>query len=276
LYTALTIGPLIEKNFSGTVHSTFERTANLITETKSLYTITRQDVPELPSGIRIDAPSHFSFEKNLSVGNSVGCRAGILRIVKSALQIDLRKAPTFNAQITPAIAISLDVIWTAWQILLEKAPLAILTTGKSPVIGQKNLLNLLLSNASPEILTRFIGRGPGLTPAGDDFIVGFLAGNSAVNGSLIEVGLTQSATNDISFAVLSEACQGYFSAPLLTLVESLRVGRTAKIEAAIIENLAIGDTSGMAGTLGLLFGVLSFHYKANTAEIEAAIKQLYS
>lgn len=276
MYTALTIGPLIEKNFSGVVHSTFERTANLLTETKLLYTITRQDVPELPSGIRVDVPRNFSFEKSISVGNSMGCRAGILRIGKSTLQIDLRTAPTFNAQIMPATTISLDVIWAAWQLTLKKAPLALLTAGNSPVIGQKNLLGLLSTSASRETLTRFIGRGPGLTPAGDDFIVGFLAGNSAMTNSLIKLEPAPSSTNDISFAALSEACQGYFSAPILALVESLRVGQSAKIENAVTENLAIGDTSGMAGTLGVLLGALSVHYKDSAAEIDTAIKKLFS
>jgi hypothetical protein len=276
LYTALTIGPLIEKNFSGIVHSTFERTANLLTEMKSLYVITRLDVAELPSGIRIDVPKNFSFEKSISVGNNIGCRAGILRIGKSALQIDLRKALTFSAQIAPATTINLDAIWVAWQLLVEKAPLAILTTGNSPVIGQRILQDLLLTNDSPKTLSHLIGRGPGLTPAGDDFIVGFLAGSSAMNGSLSKLEITQTATNDISFAALSEAVQGYFSAPLLTLIESLRLGQTAKIEAAVTVNLAIGNTSGMAGTLGVLFGALSFQYENNSAEINAAIKQLFS
>jgi hypothetical protein len=276
LYTALTIGPLVEKNFSGIVHSTFERTANLLTETKSLYTITRLDVAELPSGIRVDLPKSFSFEKNIAVGNNFGCRAGILRIGKSAFQIDLRKAPTFSAQIAPAAAINLDAIWLAWQLLIEKAPLAILTTGKSLVIGHEILRDSLFANVSAKTLAHLIGRGPGLTPAGDDFIVGFLAGNSAMRGSLIKLEITQTATNDISFAALSEACQGYFSAPILTLIESLRLGQTVKIEAAVTENLAIGETSGMAGTLGVLFGALSFQYEDNSAEINAAIKQLFS
>jgi len=219
------VGPLIDRNCSGAVHSTFERTANLQTNSGLLYTVTRPDVPELPSGIRTELPAHFSFEENIAVGERFGCRAEILRIGKSGLQLDLRDAPTSNAQITQTTPVSLTTIWLAWRYLLENAPLAELISGIAPIFTEDSLISLLSADDAQDILTSYFGRGPGLTPAGDDFIVGFIASNHARANNLAPQ-LDANATNDISFAALSEASQGYFSAAILNLIESLQSGQS--------------------------------------------------
>jgi len=276
LYKALSVGPLVTHDFSATVHSSFERTVNLQTDTGLLFTITRADVPNLPSGIRADLPIDFSFERHVTIGEVFACRAGILRAGNTNLKINLRSAPVSNAQITLTTSVKLTAIWIAWQHLIDNAPINILTGGSTPIIGKKFLLELLSTKNASDTLAPLIGRGPGLTPAGDDFVVGFLAGNAATSNDGIDLKLNSSTTNDISLAALSEAHRGYFSAPILTLIESIHHGQSKGIEIAVADNLAIGATSGMAGALGVLMGLFQDYSDEDSAEIEAKIRLLFS
>jgi len=123
-------------------------------------------------------------------------------------------------------------------------------------------------------LRSLIGLGPGLTPAGDDFIVGFLAGLWSTRGNrsdrqrfleslAIEISELLYQTNDISAALLSLAGRGGFSESLVNLVESLsswrgrlRRGRFGGHDpaSAAAQALRTGATSGVVGVAGLLLG----------------------
>jgi hypothetical protein len=143
--------------------------------------------------------------------------------------------------------------------------------GGSPVALAARPLILALNEAARhgdlqsavEAAGRLIGLGPGLTPSGDDFLIGFLAGMrigppDAVREAFIarfsaEVIHLSIHTNDISRALLLDAARGDTPECIIALVDSIRAGQPESIYAAAGSLLATGSTSG-ADTL---FGFLS-------------------
>ena len=114
-----------------------------------------------------------------------------------------------------------------------------------------------------------LGLGPGLTPSGDDLLVGLFAALWAVEG---RIGLGGPAserllaeagrrTNAVSFTYLSYALEGWFSEPLHRLATRLAAGTPEEVERALAALGAQGATSGLDTALGAVIG-----FAAATAE----------
>ncbi|RPI88851.1 MAG: DUF2877 domain-containing protein, partial [Chloroflexi bacterium] len=119
----------------------------------------------------------------------------------------------------------------------------------------------------PSAVEALIGLGSGLTPSGDDLLVGYLTGlwctvqdKDERTRFVLKLGKNiidlSSKTNDISRTYLYHAAQGQVSSRLADLAEGIcrgtgpaRLGETA--EAAF----KVGHTSGMDTVSGLLIGL---------------------
>jgi hypothetical protein len=106
-----------------------------------------------------------------------------------------------------------------------------------------------------------IGLGVGLTPSGDDYLVGLLAGLDATGdpdrhaiGAAIAVRAPD-RTTAVGAAALEHATRGAFSERLHDLLVALARGRLDDLEAPIRRAMAYGATSG-SDTLVGLFGAL--------------------
>jgi hypothetical protein len=105
-----------------------------------------------------------------------------------------------------------------------------------------------------------IGLGPGLTPAGDDALIGWLAG-AALLGADRRCEVLRDAvraclgrTNDVSRAHLEDALAGEFSEPLAQFANAL--ARTpADARRALADLAAVGASSGLDAAAGLLAAV---------------------
>ncbi|GAB1481430.1 hypothetical protein MASR2M78_02450 [Treponema sp.] len=126
-----------------------------------------------------------------------------------------------------------------------------------------------------QALTGLIGLGPGLTPSGDDFICGYLAGCRSL--SLYDKDLEAfldawagtfctkesmatgilSRTNGISAAFLWEAAQARFSQALLAFANSI-LG-FGDIEKSLQALANIGHSSGINAAQGYLFSLRRNH-----------------
>ncbi len=114
-----------------------------------------------------------------------------------------------------------------------------------------------------------LGLGPGLTPSGDDLLVGLLAalraleGRSSFDGPASERLLAETGrrTNAVSFTFVSHALEGRFSEPLHRLVTHLAAGTPDEVERAMAALGAWGATSGLDTALGAVIG-----FAAATAE----------
>jgi hypothetical protein len=103
-----------------------------------------------------------------------------------------------------------------------------------------------------------VGRGPGLTPSGDDVLAGLLLGlraAPAVRDHLWRaVSPRLGTTTALSAALLAEAPEGYAVPAILRLGAALATGG-ADFRRAVAEVAAIGHTSGTDLLAGLAAGL---------------------
>jgi hypothetical protein len=108
-----------------------------------------------------------------------------------------------------------------------------------------------------------VGLGPGLTPSGDDFLVGVFAAlhvrqspGEWLSAICAEVMAgARERTNVISIAALEEAARGRVRESLQALVEALLIGNEASVHTGLARVLAIGSTSGRDMIAGVLCGL---------------------
>jgi hypothetical protein len=116
--------------------------------------------------------------------------------------------------------------------------------------------------ASDSCVQGLLGLGPGLSPAGDDFLCGFIGAAqcsaappaylSALNAA-VERGSDR--TNGISASLLSLATRGFFPEPLARLAQGLARDDTPAAVSALRELCSLGHSSGCDIASGLLFGL---------------------
>lgn len=114
------------------------------------------------------------------------------------------------------------------------------------------------------LLNRLIGAGPGLTPSGDDLLVGLCCALHGVDHPLFEIlcELLPSSlpnTTIVSRLMLEDAVRGYFHRPLAELRQALLTGKSqTEVNTALRRAAEFGASSGCDGARGLLVGLQHF------------------
>ena len=117
-----------------------------------------------------------------------------------------------------------------------------------------------------EACQALVGLGPGLTPAADDFLCGWLAGlrsqapaSAGLRKFLEDLTVAfrgppdlLAATSDISAAFLGEALHGRFASSLVAFAEAA-VGLTLGLEESVRVLAGLGHSSGTDAATGFLF-----------------------
>jgi len=106
-----------------------------------------------------------------------------------------------------------------------------------------------------EVDERLLGRGPGLTPSGDDVLAGYLVGAAAYGLPADELAAlvhsqAHRRTTTLSAALLRHAALGEAIPQVAGLLDALGGGR--RLDRALAELLAVGHTSGAALAAGVL------------------------
>lgn len=274
------------RGFDAEIHSAFPLAANLrLLRGRLLLTLVVVGEADLPQGIRVDTPMGFSFDK-LRPGERVTCRNGILHCEQTPLTIDLRPARRWKCDL-PVLTADLGRASSsaAWQLvkhLLEERQFNAgdwLTAGyvaaahriseSVPVLAAATQRNDL--PAAVDTVATLIGLGPGLTPSGDDFLIGYLAGLWCTTDESTDcirflsglgkaVARLSKRTNDISRTYLVHASRGQVSSRLADLAEAICRGEGSHhlleaAEAAMI----VGHSSGMESVSGLLVGLTAWN-----------------
>lgn len=299
---AESVGCRVPKNtFTAAVHSVFRSSANLrIANLDHLLTLFAGQMIDLPQGIRLPDGAVDSIQR-LEVGQSVTCEDERLRW--AGIEIDLRRARRFDGGIPRAASEPRkgDTL-TAWQaardllaarqekkeaalrITAVEAQIREARSGATSAPGEnptgdcsRNLSRLaraadrLDSGLAAASVLALAGLGGGLTPTGDDALVGFLAGLWAqINitqdrtdwrAALAEtVRAASYRTNDISRTYLVLAAEGQFSSSLAGLAEAVCDGRSPETARAAAEAaFQAGHTSGLDAVTGLLAGLAVWH-----------------
>ena len=261
--------------FTGVVHSVFRQACNIRTDGGRLLTLLAPQLGNAPHGVRV-APPALAFSDHLRSGQRVGCRAAVLRVAGADFAVDLSRAEVWRCELaSPGVDLARPEVARAWQaarqiFLRHRRDLAV-----DPLSSAVQARGLALAGASralsaPEaaaVVRRLIGCGPGLTPAGDDLIVGLLAGLWSTCGGdparrrfldvlTAIVTAAAEATGEISRAYLQHATLGSVAEPLARLARALADGAPLpEVERAARTALRVGHTSGGDGVLGLLLGL---------------------
>ena len=283
---AISIGDAVpHADFDAAVHSVFRSAVNLSPAKESnLLTLVTSSEADLPQGIRVDTPEDFSFESGaLRAGEPAACRDELLRF--GPLTIDLRGArrwkcdlPSLQADLTdPSVATAWQSVWDALnarQVQLNAEIIAEDLFRSDETIRAGAAMRGLLDAtrrtdpAAPASVRPLIGLGSGLTPSGDDLLVGYLAGlwcavrNSRERTQFV-TGLGETVirlsqrTNAISRTYLTHAARGQVSSRLADLAEAICRGENSdRLLAAAESAMQVGHTSGMDAVTGLLIGLV--------------------
>lgn len=237
---------------SGVVHSAFERAINLLLDGE-LWTVLGAPRADSPFGIRV-ALGDARF--NVQAGERVSVRAGYVGMGRVVL--DCRSAPRWEparwARPATGLAARLAIVERAarpraWR---ESARMA------NDVMDALRCPGAELARA----VRRTVGRGPGLTPAGDDVLAGIFAlltsGAAAAAGERAAARLAGAlvrvlpTTSEISRHLLQQAMRGLPGRALHDLGKALVEGAAHEVLADRLEvMLDHGCTSGADACMGM-------------------------
>ena len=139
-------------------------------------------------------------------------------------------------------------------------PVGILEVARPIVTGLVIALETGDRSLAAELATRLVGLGPGLTPSGDDLLVGIEAALHALAGPsagflALAVDDVEVRTTALAATLLRHAAAGEFAERLHTLLAALLGQDDEAIPAAIDRAVAWGATSGTDCLLGVLIGL---------------------
>jgi hypothetical protein len=291
---AISIGYAVPVDrFDASVHSVFQSSINLrLNNVNRLLTLTVSSEDDLPQGIRLEAPRDFTFEK-FQTGERAVCKDGILYIENTSLTIQLHGARRWKCDLpalmvdtsNPVVSAAWSLVWDALnkrQRLSESEIVAedLFRLGESAQVGVsrkagKGMRDLVDATRRYELtdtdaIKALLGLGPGLTPSGDDLLVGYTAGLwSTVRNRSERVQFISSLgkaiicssrnTNDISRTYLYHAVRGQVPSRLSNLAEAICRGEDPEHILAIAETaMRIGHTSGMDAVTGMLAGLMAW------------------
>lgn len=297
-FHALSVGIQVPTHhFSGTVHSVFRQACNIRIDPHRLLTLLPPEKGNVPHGIRLRTSSQPAFLDLFHVGQPVACRGGILRTDGLDFVVDLRTARLWHIDLRklhidlrrPMHAQSWSVSWSELNTYRRQGDLPGImdlsghSEGRFIASATSEILRQQAARAVPALLRAtshlqlqdtvtamrpLIGLGPGLTPSGDDFLVGYLTalwctvGNDPSRKRFLtdlssELSQATRDTNQISYTYLRCATRGHVSEPIATLAQQIAQSNDRNsVRAATQAALRIGHTSGSDGVLGLLLGCL--------------------
>jgi Protein of unknown function (DUF2877) len=139
-------------------------------------------------------------------------------------------------------------------------------SGAAAITGVEEACRELDIGAARTRIGRFVGWGEGLTPAGDDYLVGLcaalraLAGRDAARRAFLRelaqcIASLRARTTPVSGHYLALAANGDFNADVLDARDALRAGRDDDRACVAFDDLlAVGSTSGADALTGTLCG----------------------
>ena len=284
------VGDRVPARARGRVHSVFERACNIETDAGELVTLLAQELGNVPHAIRLAGPV-APFKAWLIPGQDAILDNAALRLPDAGIIVKLSDAAVWRGAVAAvsmdlcsmgsgaAIAVALrELRATLCECATEQGIAPLLATRAGVRTTVERAFANRISQALPMLaratdhndvtsvataVARLVGLGPGLTPAGDDFIAGYLAAlwSRAGCDRGIDAMLQPLAdalaplflcTNAISRQMLSDAAHGRFAERLVDVTKAL--AGAGNVADATVHALANGHSSGADTLCGLLFG----------------------
>lgn len=121
----------------------------------------------------------------------------------------------------------------------------------------------ILSENRPEAIHYFLGRGQGLTPAGDDLLIGYgvaLQVFGQADEFITALLAEPSQTTDISKAYLQAMAEGYANEIFVQLLKQMFSENIEALQGLLEQIKQIGHTSGRDTLYGLYLGFTNIKY----------------
>ena len=263
------------------VQSVYRSVVNISTA-DGLLTVASPEGGGLPNGILADLGPDWRAIGVLP-GMSVRASDAEIRVPDAKLEIQFDAAPRWSPRFKSR-AEGVDVATTRWRrraaatrtIAQARAASGGLGALLRPDLPQDDLgipevagpivARLIVAleggdrSGAADVAARLIGLGPGLTPSGDDVLVGIEAALHALAqpsaGFLaLAIGDVEERTTTLAATLLRHAAAGEFAERLHTLLAALLGSNDEMIPAAIGRAVAWGATSGTDCLLGVLIGL---------------------
>ena len=277
----------MENNRRGTVHSVYERTVNLQMGTR-LVALQPWGTAVSPLSLMTEEDQDTFEKAGIKPGNRVEFDGSVLWMetaAESGERWALRETETVDLKLrigslqSPVTDMPdnfdrmLNLMGKGRSIFLEGYPEALESLSKSAkqiIEVSRIFMRQGKWEKAAETLSRLLGLGIGLTPSGDDFLCGFLAGMAVtgMDGHLFfhilktQIRGGMERTNDISRAFLECALQGQFAWAVHCVFQKPFAEGVRKMA-------GIGHTSGIDTLCGLCFGLefQKYQWRRMNAEI---------
>jgi hypothetical protein len=286
---AQSTGPRVPRAAQGRVHSVFRRACNIELDSGELLTLLDLEFGNLPCGIRC-APPGGSFHTRLRQGQAATIVDGVLRVPEAALRVDCSRAPVWHCRPfkvdirSPATRHALLQLRAVLCLRMPAggfAPLLFSPTAERTRLQRSIAARLravvpaladgVRQRRADEVmaaLSSIIGLGVGLTPSGDDFIVGYLAAlwsrawREPALGALLckldsPLALLAQRTGVVSRQQLLDAVRGRFAQRLGEALHA--IARNEDVAGCAQRAMACGHSSGADTLCGLLSGLWPAH-----------------
>ena len=283
-----------EEGWSGEVLAVHPRSCYLLDEDGAIYAVVQEGLGKGPLNLVIaSSPSPQPFQ-HLAVGDTVKT-AGDVLLLSDSLDVGLAKAELWDPK--PYVALGGDaeamqhslaaLQQAAAKFAPEKSLVALLpylAEDELPAVLQKvthfprshALMGGLADSLADRnrrglkvVTSSLAGLGPGLTPAGDDFLAGVLLALAEQRQADAELGkiadllleTAASRTHEISAAYLKAAHAGEAHERWHPLLGALAAGDSAAIGEAVRGVAHVGETSGADMLAGFLTAMQAVHVR---------------
>lgn len=228
------------------------RTAVALRVGDRLVTVARRAAGGLPDGVSVDD----SFDP-VALGWHLG----------DEIAVDARAAERWSPGLpvirvgAPGLRIRAATLARASEGLLRDRPTFASDRRQRSAVDRLRPALLADEPATADAGAELIGLGPGLTPSGDDILVGLLASLRALGDPRAEVlgaawaGLAPDRTTPVAAAFLRHAAAGEFAERLHDLLRAALAGPTAGVEGAARTCARWGATSGVDTLVGVSLGL---------------------
>lgn len=263
-----------QSNFAGAIHSVFATACNIAVG-DLLITVHDAAKQHTPTSVRVAVNGTGCWTPVVRVGDRASFTAGWLSF--GAHTLDLRQIPVWTPAERPRTTrrmvarARLAQLLSAHQIPVARTSSALTFTLARDVAALREIViappgTRVRSEEIDAVIRRLIGAGEGLTPSGDDVLVGLLAALSRgvdshqtvpIFAPIAEAVLRNThRTTDVSAHHLKLATREFFGEPLINLIDAVVSGASLDaVHARTGEVLSVGASSGADALVGVLLGL---------------------
>lgn len=266
-----------DNEFSGYIHSMFNKVVNIYnTFDGEIYTLACKLMDNAPNTIILEINKFTSF--SLEMDDKIFFKNNLLYI-EDKVTISIENIAAWTCSLPPY---PFDTNILKDNLIYTKKHIENYNEYKGiHVIEENNLFikqaNIMLNErikilkdklfeGEPNIVkyaSNLVGLGIGLTPSGDDFLVGLFTVINMKHNILYEyrqkcveiANRAKDLTNDISYITLEKASKGEVRQTLVKFLEDITKGREEELQISLEDLLNIGSSSGTDIARGIVCGL---------------------